>query len=37
MSFFYRCLAKLAHKFVVLTLDRIVNKYKEVFDELAKK
>ena len=37
MSLFYRCLAKLAHRFIVLNLDRFVNKYKEVFNELAKK
>jgi len=37
MSIFYRCLAKLAHKFIVLNLDHFVNKYKEVFNELAKK
>jgi len=37
MSLFYRCLVKLAHRFIVFNLDRFVNKYKEVFDELAKK
>ena len=37
MSLFYRCLAKLAHRFIVLNLDRFVSKYKEVFNELAKK
>jgi len=37
MSFFNKCLAKLAHKFIVLKLNRIVNKNKEIFDELAKK
>jgi hypothetical protein len=37
MSLFYRCLEKIAHRFIVLNLDRIVNKNKEVFDELAKK
>jgi hypothetical protein len=37
MSLFYRCLAKLAHKFIVFNLDRFVNKYKDVFNELARK